>query len=76
MSDNSPRTVHIRQEPIELSQLLKFAGVVETGGDAKQAIANGLVQLNGKVETQKAKKIKAGDQVTYEGHILVVQVGG
>ena len=76
MSETSPRTVHIRQEPIELSQLLKFAGVVETGGDAKQAIANGLVQLNGKVETQKAKKIKAGDQVTYEDHILIVQVGG
>lgn len=74
-SAQPPRTITIRQEPIELAQLLKFAGLVDSGGEAKQAITNGLVTLNGAVETQKGKKIHAGDRVTYEGQTLVVQVG-
>ena len=71
----TPRTIRLRSEPIELAQLLKFAGVVETGGAAKLAIANGLVSLNGTIETQKGKQIKSGDKVSYDGQVLVVQVG-
>jgi ribosome-associated protein len=70
-----PRTIEIRAEPIELVQLLKFAGLAESGGGAKLAIVNGLVELNGAVEKQKGKKVNAGDRVTFNGETLVVALG-
>ena len=69
-----PRSVTVRAVPIELCQFLKFGGLTGTGGEAKQVISRGLVLLNGAVETQKRKKLLAGDQVTYDGQTLVVQV--
>ncbi|MBP6508096.1 MAG: RNA-binding S4 domain-containing protein [Opitutaceae bacterium] len=77
MTKSSPladQPIVIRAEPIELCQLLKFAGLVESGGAAKQAISDGLVQLNGAVETQKRKKIMAGDRVSFDGQTLVVSL--
>ena len=71
---SSNRIVAIRAEPIELAQLLKFAGLTESGGQAKQAIADGEVRVNGAVETRKGKKIVAGDKVTFGGETLVVAV--
>ena len=73
---SSPRSVVVREVPIELCQFLKFAGLTGTGGEAKQVISQGLVQLNGAVETQKRKKLLAGDKVTYEGQTIVVALGG
>jgi ribosome-associated protein len=67
--------VTVRAEPIELCQLLKFAGLTDSGGDAKQVIAEGQVRLNGVVETQKRKKVRAGDRVTYGAETLLVRVG-
>ena len=78
MSDSTAKTdtpVIIRAEPIELCQLLKFSGLTENGGAAKQVISEGLVLLNGTVETQKRKKVMAGDRVTYKGTTLLVSVG-
>ena len=69
------RTVTVRAVPIELCQLLKFAGLTESGGAAKQAIAEGSVWLNGQVETQKRKKILVGDRVEFSGKVLTVAVG-
>lgn len=69
-----PRTIEIRAEPIELVQLLKFAGLSDSGGGAKLAIVNGLVELNGAVEKQKGKQVRAGDRVTFNGETLVVSV--
>ena len=71
----APRPVQVREVPIELSQFLKFGGLAETGGAAKQVISAGLVTLNGVVETRKGKKLAAGDQVTLDGKTIVVQVG-
>lgn len=68
-------TVTVSAEPIALSQLLKFSGLVESGGMAKLMINEGQVLLNGVVETQKAKKVMGGDRVTFEGKTIVVQVG-
>lgn len=65
----------MREEPIELCQLLKFAGLTGTGGEAKYVISEGLVRLNGEVETRKRKKIAAGDVVIYADQAIVVQVG-
>lgn len=70
-----PTVVTVREEPIELCQLLKFAGLTDSGGQAKQVISDGQVRLNGVVETQKRKKVRAGDRVTYGAETLLVRVG-
>jgi ribosome-associated protein len=67
-----PHPVVVREVPIELCQFIKFGGLTGTGGEAKQVISSGLVTLNGTVETQKRKKLLAGDQVTYDGKTIVV----
>ncbi len=72
---SAPRAVTVREVPIELCQLLKFGGVAESGGEAKQLIGAGEVLLNGVVETQKRKKLAVGDQVTARGQTLVVKLG-
>ena len=56
--------IHITTEFIKLEGLLKFAGVVETGGEAKLAIQQGDVCVNGEVCTMRGKKIRPGDVVT------------
>jgi ribosome-associated protein len=68
----TPLPVVVREVPIELCQFLKFGGLTGTGGEAKQVISQGLVTLNGAVETQKRKKLLAGDQVSYDGKTIVV----
>jgi ribosome-associated protein len=74
--DNSGRTrvVQIRSEPIELSRLLKLAGATESGGEAKQIVNDGLVSVNGAVETRKGRKLRAGDRVTYGEETFVVEI--
>ena len=66
------RIVSVRAEPIELCQLLKFGGLAGTGGEAKSHIVSGQVLLNGVVETQKRKKVMAGDKITLGNHTIVV----
>jgi len=50
---------------VELFKILKFEGLVGSGGEAKSAIADGLVKVNGVVETQKRKKIVAGNRIEF-----------
>ena len=57
--------IKLRDEYIKLGQALKAAGLVETGVDAKYAIEDGLVKVNGEVATQRGKKLHAGDVVSY-----------
>jgi len=59
------REVFITQEYIELYKILKFEGLCASGGEAKSAIAEGLVQVNGAVETQKRKKLVSGDTILF-----------
>jgi len=54
-------------EFIELNKLLKIMQLVGSGGEAKQFIDEGLVQVNGQVETQRRKKLRPGDKVMFEG---------
>lgn len=72
---SAPRAVTVREIPIELCQFIKFGGAAESGGEAKQLIAAGEVLLNGVTETQKRKKLAAGDRVTVRGQTLIVQLG-
>ncbi|EAT13874.1 RNA-binding S4 domain-containing protein [Bermanella marisrubri] len=59
------RVVEITEEPVELYKILKFEGIVESGGQAKAVIDDGLVSVNGEVETRKRKKIVSGDVIKY-----------
>ena len=58
-------TIRLKDDYIKLGQALKAAGVVESGVDAKFAVQDGLVKVNGQVETQRGKKLHGGDQVTF-----------
>lgn len=69
------KLITVRAVPIELCQFLKFGGLAESGGAAKQAVAEGSVTVNGAVETQKRKKLVAGDRVTFAGRTIVVHLG-
>ncbi len=59
------REMIITQEPIELFKILKFEGLCASGGEAKSVISEGLVKVNGEIETQKRKKIVSGDHVEF-----------
>ena len=65
-------TVAIRDEYIELYKLLKLANLVGSGGQAKYMISEGMVQVNGEVETRKRKKIVVRDTVKYDGRQITV----
>jgi ribosome-associated protein len=60
---------------IRLGQYLKLAGLVGTGGEAKQLIQSGQVRVNGEVETRRKRLLCAGDQVTLGHRTLVVSSG-
>lgn len=63
------QTVNITTEFIKLDSLLKFAGAVMTGGEAKKAVQNGDVSVNGELCTMRGKKIRPGDVVEVGGQI-------
>ena len=65
--------IKIHTEYITLSQLLKFSGIAETGGQADWAIREGDVTVNGEVCTMRGKKLRGGDTAEYEGHIIEVE---
>jgi ribosome-associated protein len=58
------RPVPIRDASIRLGQLLKLADLVDDGGEAKDLLLRGLVQVNGEVETRRGRQLVAGDTVT------------
>ena len=66
--------VEISSEPVELYKILKFEGMVATGGEAKQVISEGLVLVNGKVETRKRKKIVTGDTIEFDHEKIRIQL--
>ncbi|MBF0241174.1 MAG: RNA-binding S4 domain-containing protein [Desulfamplus sp.] len=68
----SSYSVTIDHEPVELCKILKFENLVLSGGEAKQAILNGMVTVNGKIELQKRKKIFAGDVIEFNGHQMKI----
>lgn len=66
--------IEIREEPTALYKILKIANLVSGGGEAKQAISEGYVSLNGEVETQKRKKIYAGDLIYFNEQYLQIAI--
>lgn len=67
------QTYKIKDDFIKLGQALKAAGLVGSGVDAKFVIQDGLVKVNGSVETQRGKKLVPGDTVEYDGQTLVIE---
>jgi len=79
MSDSAgadeTQRVELTRESVELYKILKFEGLVDSGAQAKQVIAAGMVRVNGLVETRKRKKVVDGDRIQFEGLSLIACVG-
>lgn len=66
-------TIKLRDDFIKLGQALKAVGLCQSGVDAKYAIEDGLVQVNGEVEYQRGKKLHDGDVVTFQGETIRIE---
>ena len=64
--------IKIHTEYIKLQDLLKFAGAVETGGDAKLIIQEGRVSVNGELCAMRGKKLRPGDRAVIDGETELV----
>lgn len=62
------KIVEITKEPVELYKILKFEGIVSSGGEAKAVIDDGQVLVNGEIEKRKRKKIMSGDVIKFLGN--------
>lgn len=63
----------LEAEFVELYKILKFEGLAESGGMAKQFIADGQVSVNGEIETRKRKKIVPGDKIEFSGQAIRIK---
>lgn len=66
--------ITLKDDYIKLGQALKAAGLVGSGVDAKFAIQDGLVKVNGQVETQRGKKLVSGDVVEFESETIHIKI--
>lgn len=66
-------TIKIETPFIRLDALLKFAGAVETGGEAKMIIQDGGVKVNGEACTMRGKKLYPGDRAELDGRVYLVE---
>ncbi len=64
--------VKLSTEHIALNDLLKIAGVAQSGGEGKALVAQGIVKVDGKQETRKTAKIRAGQKVAIDTVIIHV----
>jgi ribosome-associated protein len=70
---SAPFPIQIRDESIRLGQLLKLASLAEDGIQAKEFIENGLVKVNGEIETRRGRQVRPGDTVEVNGESVVVE---
>lgn len=66
-------TIHLREDFIKLGQALKAAGLSESGVDAKFVVQDGLVKVNGQIETRRGRKLIAGDIVEFNGNTVKIE---
>ncbi|MBQ6372518.1 MAG: RNA-binding S4 domain-containing protein [Oscillospiraceae bacterium] len=64
--------IEIKTDFIKLDSLLKFAGLTGTGGEAKYAVSEGMVKVNGEVCTLRGKKIRPGDKIEFGGNEIEI----
>ncbi len=67
------KTININRNPVELYKILKFEALVSGGGEAKIVITEGMVQVNGAIETQKRKKIHHNDIIEFDNEKFLIQ---
>ena len=65
-------TIIIDTEFIKLDSFLKLTGLCDTGGLAKTLIKEGLVKVNGEIETRRGKKLYKGDKISFDGNKFVI----
>ncbi len=75
IDEENPSSIiaELESEFVELYKILKFEGLTDSGGMAKQMIADGQVSVNGEIETRKRKKITAGDKIEFSGQSIEVK---
>ena len=66
-------TIVLRDEFIKLGQAIKAAGFVESGVEAKEVIQEGLVLVNGEVDTRRGRKLYEGDVVSFENQTIEIK---
>lgn len=64
--------IKLKDDHIKLGQALKLASLVEDGVEAKYVILDGLVKVNGEVDTRRGRKLYNGDVVTFENHEIKI----
>lgn len=67
------KEIVIKEDFIKLDSAMKYAGLIGTGGMAKNVILDGLVKVNGQVCTQRGKKLHENDIFEYDGNIVTVK---
>ena len=72
LQEDKMEVIKLRDEYIKLGQALKAANLVEDGVEAKFAIQDGLVKVNGEVDTRRGRKLYPGDLVTFEGQKIKI----
>ena len=65
--------IHLRDDFIKLGQALKASGFAESGVDAKFKIQEGLVKVNGQVQTRRGRKLFEGDTAEYDGKLIKIE---
>lgn len=65
--------IKLRDEFIKLGQALKAAGLVESGVEAKDVIQDGLVSVNGEIDTRRGRKLYHGDIVSFDGEEIKIE---
>lgn len=65
--------ISIGGEVIRLGQFLKFAGLLDSGGDAKEVIIDGYVSVNGEVDRRRGRQLRDGDLISFEGRTVRVR---
>lgn len=73
MTNSDPVEVSIGGEMIRLGQFLKYSGLLDSGGDAKEVVIDGFVKVNGEVDRRRGRQLHDGDLVTFEGRTVRVR---
>ncbi|MDN5756186.1 MAG: RNA-binding S4 domain-containing protein [Micrococcaceae bacterium] len=72
MTAEQPRPISIRDDSIRLGQLLKLASLAEDGFHAKELVENGMVQVNGEIETRRGRQLKIDDVIALADESVIV----
>ena len=67
------KKIAVREDFIRLDSAMKLAGLVSTGGHAKNVIQNGEVKVNGEICLERGKKLKSGDKAEFNGNGFIIE---